>query len=139
MKLLLFITAGVIGILGFGLLEGRSKKKKIESVFAGRPQRTAADFYTSFFTESGIPEEIVSGVREVLEEILGADLSRINDSDDFSKNLAFFWDFDSMADVEIVCDLEERFSIKITDEEAVATHTVRDIVELVWRKVQENA
>lgn len=119
--------------------EAAELKEKIEAAFIDRQILSPTDFYTAFFMGSGVPEQVVIGVREVLENNLGADLSRLVDSDDFSKNLEFFWDFDSMADVEIVCELEERFSIKIKDDEAAAAQTVRDIVELVWRKVQENA
>ncbi len=79
------------------------------------------------------------GVKKLLEEQLDADLSRMVDSDDFSKNLSFFWNFDSMADVEVVCALEQKFKIKITDEEATNAQTVREIIELVWRKVKETA
>jgi acyl carrier protein len=115
------------------------RTKKIEIAFAHRRQRSTAEFYEEFFREQGVPEEIVSGVKCILEEQLSADLSRIMDSDDFSKNLNFFWDYDSMADVEIIYALEKRFSIQITDEEGASAHTVKDIVDLVWRKVQTRA
>jgi acyl carrier protein len=62
-------------------------------------------------------------------------MSRLADNDDFSKNLSFFWDFDSMADVEIVCALEEKFGIKISDEEAEKAHTISEIVNLVYSKI----
>jgi acyl carrier protein len=136
----------IIGLVAF-VLSGAAvikyrdwqRTKKIESAFAHRRQRSTTEFYEEFFREQGVPEEIVSGVKCILEEQLSADLSRIIDSDDFSKNLNFFWDYDSMADVEIICELEKRFSIKITNEEAVNVHTVKDIVDLVWRKVQTRA
>jgi len=111
------------------------RTRKIESAFAHRRQRSTTEFYEEFFLEQGISEEVVSGVKCILAEQLSADLSRIIDTDDFSKNLNFFWDYDSMADVEIIYALEKRFSIQITDEEAVSAHTVKDIVDLVWRKV----
>ncbi|MGZ5031008.1 MAG: hypothetical protein ACXWAT_13895 [Methylobacter sp.] len=115
------------------------RTKKIEIAFAQRRQRSTAEFYEAFFREQGVPEEIVSGVKCILEEQLSADLSKLIISDDFSKNLSFFWDYDSMADVEIIYALEKRFTIKITDEEAVNAHTAKDIVDLVWRKVQAHA
>jgi len=143
MKLLLIsILAGIvatIGVLRLGRNEVAEKKKKIEKAFADRPQQSPTDFYASFFRSTGIPEHVVVGVRNILEEQLDADLSRMVDSDDFSKNLSFFWEFDSMADVEVVCALEQEFQIKITDEEAANAQTVRDIVDLVWRKVKEKA
>ena len=57
-------------------------------------------------------------------------------SDDFSKNLKFFWDYDSIAKVEMVQRLEELFDIGITNEEAEQTRRVADLVKLVGEKVQ---
>lgn len=116
-------------------LERYRRSRKIEAVFADREQLSPKQFYERFFAANGVPFNVVQGVREILEEQLGADMSRLIDKDDFSKNLSFFWDFDSMANVEIVCALEERFSIKIENAEAERTHTVRDIVNLVCDKI----
>lgn len=54
----------------------------------------------------------------------------------FSKNINFFFERDSMADVEIIICLENKFNIVIEDNEAVETHTVRDIVNLLWGKLK---
>lgn len=107
----------------------------MESAFAGREPLQMEQFYERFFRERGASFDVVKGVREILEVELDADMSRLADTDDFSKNLNFFWDFDSMANVEIVCSLEKRFAITIADEEAESTKTVGDIVELVSRKI----
>lgn len=85
---------------------------------------------------SGVPKDVVAGVREVLQEQLNADLSKLSAEDDFSKNLRFFWDYDSMADVAVIDGLEKRFDIRIEDQEAVDAKSVRDIVNLVTRKIQ---
>ena len=61
------------------------------------------------------------------------------DTDDFSKELAFFWDIDSLADVEIVQALEQEFHVTITDAEAVAMKTLRDIVLGVHAKLTTQA
>ena len=92
-------------------------------------------FYTSYFKGTGISKKVVDGVKQVLEEQLSADLSRLSAEDDFSKNLNFFWKLDSLADVEIIIALEEEFNIKIEDFEAEQTFTVRDIVNLVSGKL----
>ena len=142
MKMILTLLAGIVATIAILRLprdEAAEKNKKIEGAFAVRPQQAPSDFYAAFFKTSGVPEEVVVGVKKVLEAQLDTDLSRMVDSDDFSNNLSFFWDFDSMADVEVVCALEQEFKIKITDEEAENSQTVREIVELVWRKVKENA
>lgn len=116
--------------------ESRAKEKKVQEAFAGRESLTPAAFYDRYFLGQGVAPEVVSGIRKILEEQLAADMSRLRAEDDFSKNLSFFWDFDSMADVEIVLAIEEHFQIKITDPEAERTHTVSELVQLVSSKVR---
>jgi acyl carrier protein len=135
MNIMLGIAAIVLLLLINFRLEPWQKRRKIESVFTGREPQTPEQFYDRYFKEQGIPFYIVVGVRSILEDKLSADLSRLADTDDFSKNLSFFWDFDSMAAVEIVCALEEKFGIKIADSEAEKTLTIYDIVKLVASKV----
>lgn len=115
--------------------ESRAKEKKIKEAFAGRESLTVEAFYDRYFLGLGVAPEVVSGIRKILEEQLGADMSRLHAEDDFSKNLSFFWDFDSMANVEIVLAIEEHFQLKIADPEAEQTHTVSELVQLVSSKV----
>jgi acyl carrier protein len=115
--------------------ESREKERKIQESFAGRESLTPEAFYDRYFLGLGIAPAVVVGIRKILEEQLGADMSRLRADDDFSKNLSFFWDFDSMANVEIVLAIEEHFQIKIADPEAENTRTVTDLVQLVSAKV----
>jgi len=115
--------------------ERQSKDKKVQETFAGRDSLAPEEFYDRYFLGLGVASEVVVGVRKILEEQLDADMSRLRAEDDFSKNLSFFWDFDSMADVEIVLAIEAHFQIKITDSEAQKTHTVSELVQLVSSKV----
>lgn len=117
--------------------ESRAKRRKIEAAFVDREKLNTDTFYEKYFQAEGISKNIVYKIRVILEEELGADLSRLEASDDFTKNLKFFWDYESMASIEIVLRLEETFQIKISDEEAAETKTVADIVNLVWKKVQQ--
>ena len=107
-----FLLLGAITVVAFMRYEGWRKNRKIEAAFSGRSSLPPAEFYERFFRAQGVPEEIVVGVRKVLEEQLGEDLSRLVASDDFTQNIGFFFEFDSMADVEIICALEKEFSIK---------------------------
>ncbi|MDX2299413.1 MAG: phosphopantetheine-binding protein [Xanthomonadaceae bacterium] len=115
--------------------ESQAKEKKIQETFVGRESLTPEAFYEHHFVDLGVAPEVVTGIRKILEEQLGADMSRLHAEDDFSKNLSFFWDFDSMANVAIVLAIEEHFKIKIADPEAEQTHTVSELVQLVARKV----
>ncbi len=129
----------LIALIAFmaGPLARSEKAKKLKLIadrFGSRDQLNPENFYETYFAGQGYARETVLGIREVLEQILDSDLSFLSDSDDFSKNLSFFWDFDSMANVELVQALEERFKIRIDDSEAEATKTVRQLVELVHAK-----
>ncbi len=135
----LFFTLGAIALVGFVVWSIRSescaKEKKVQETFADRESLTPEAFYDRYFLDLGITPEVVVGIRKILEEQLGADMSRLRAEDDFSKNLSFFWDFDSMANVEIVLAIEKHFQIKIADPEAEKIHTVSELVRLVSSKV----
>lgn len=126
----------VIGI-PFWIYESRAKKRKFAAAFAGRDQLDEQMFYERYFQARGVPAEVVVKVRRILEDVLGADMSRLEAEDDLTRNLSFFFQFDSMADVELVERLEEEFSIRIADAEAEQSRTVEDIVTLVWLKLRQ--
>ena len=137
---LVFTSAIVVGIAIFAVVlsrsETRKRNRKFEAVFSGRERLAVDQFYEKYFKDNGVPLRVVAGVRKILEEQLLADMSRLTDTDDFSKNLNFFFYFDSMADVEIACALEKEFVINISDDEAEKTKTINDIVQLVCRKLE---
>lgn len=128
----------VLVVLGVALAlrEARARQRQVREAFAGRAPQTDRQFFERHFEADGVPFSVVNGVRRILEEQLDADLSKLSPTDDFSANLAFFWRYDSMADVEIVLALEKEFGIEITDEEAAAARTIRAIVDLVWNKTK---
>jgi acyl carrier protein len=115
------------------------KQKKLERIFRGREPLDDSQLWETYFKREGVALDTVTRVRCILSEFLDADLLRIRDTDDFSKELAFFWDLDSLADVEIVQALEQEFHITITDAEAVAMKTLRDMVLGVHAKLTKAA
>ena len=122
-------------LTSFAKMEQQQKLQKLEQVFAGREPLDDSQLWSGYFQQYGVAPDTVAKVRRILTEILQADLSRIRDADDFSKELAFFWSFDSLADVEIVQALEKGFDIIISDAEAEAMKTLRDIVLGVHAKI----
>lgn len=113
------------------------KQKAVREAFAGREPLDDNQFWELYFQQYGVAPETSAKVREILSKVLETDLSQIRDTDDFSKNLAFFWEFDSLASSSIVMALEEEFGITITDGEAAAMKTVRDIVLGVHARIVE--
>jgi acyl carrier protein len=129
-------VAGVVALLAaFVWLDKKRERRRVESAFAGRETLSDQQFFERYFRAKGVRSEVASQVRRILAEQLGQDLSRLQSSDDFTKNLKFLFEFDSLVDVEIVLALEEGFGIKITDEEAQAMRTVEDIVLAVHSKL----
>lgn len=113
-------------------------ERKIENVFGGRENLDDEEFYNKYFKAKGVPFFITQKIRKILSEEFEVDLSRLSAEDDFSKNLSFFWEWDSAYDVEIVETIEEEFEIKLTHEELQEQfRTVDGIVDLVWKKVRE--
>ena len=100
-----------------------SSERMLDDVFKGREPLNDSQLRESYLKKFGVTIDTVAKVRRILSEILHVDLRRIRDTDDFSKELAFFWDLDSLADVEIVEALEEEFQIVISDAEAEAMKT----------------
>src|SRR5688500_7736007 len=115
--------------------DSNERQQKLEHVFSGREPLDDLELWENYFRRLGVALDTVARVRRILSEILEADLLRIRDTDDFSRELAFFWDLDSLADVEIVQELEKEFHITITDPEAEAMKTLRDIVLGVHAKI----
>lgn len=111
------------------------KQQRLDRVFIGRQPLNDSELWEGYFRSSGVALDTVARVRRILSEILEADLLRIRDTDDFSKELAFFWDLDSLADVEIGEALEKEFDVTITDAEAESMKTLRDIVLGVHAKL----
>jgi len=138
-QVLLLLAAFIVLALLLWRIEKRAKAKEIERAFAGRTPLDAETFYERYFQAKGIPPHVVTGVRRILEQELDADLSRLADEDDFSKNLRFFWHYDSMAGCVVLAALEKEFNIQISDAEAATMTTVRDIVQKVWEKEREKS
>ncbi len=136
----LFIVGFLIVIsIPFAIISRKMKNKNLEKVFDGRQELNEWDFYERYFESQGVPFFIIMKIREILEDVLDADLSRLSAEDDFSKNLNFFWQEDSLADVEMFEKIEEEFQIKFhqSDFDNLETTSVNDIVNIVWRKVRE--
>lgn len=107
----------------------------MERIFAGRDRLSADDFYTRYFRDQGYPEDTVIRIKKVFDSNIGFDLSRLSAEDDFSKELNFIWNYDSLSDVEAVVGLEREFGIKIDDSEAGKMKTIKDVVQVVHAKL----
>ena len=67
-------------------------------------------------------EEITSGLAEILEEVAGVNPDDVAEEKSFTDDL----DVDSLSMVEVVVAAEERFDVKIPDEDVKNLKTVGD-------------
>ena len=76
-------------------------------------------------------EEVFENVKGILVETLSVDEDKVTMDARFQEDL----ETDSLDLVELVMTMEEKFGIKITDEQAAEIKTVGDAVDFVMTKV----
>jgi acyl carrier protein len=76
-------------------------------------------------------EEIFTSIKDILVETLGVEEDKVTQEARFQEDL----ETDSLDLVELVMTMEEKFGVKITDEEAAEIKTVGDAVDFVEQRV----
>ncbi|HEY1486844.1 MAG TPA: acyl carrier protein [Micromonosporaceae bacterium] len=71
--------------------------------------------------------EITEGLAEILEEVAGVNPSDVAEGKSFTEDL----DVDSLSMVEVVVAAEEKFGVKIPDDEVPNLKTVGDAVSFI--------
>jgi acyl carrier protein len=72
-------------------------------------------------------DEVLAGIKEIVVEVAGIDASKIAMDKKFTDDL----DVDSLSMVEVVVAAEERFGVKIPDDEVTKMATVGDAVNYI--------
>jgi acyl carrier protein len=72
-------------------------------------------------------EEILAGLREIVHEITGVPADRVVATASFTDDL----DIDSLSMVEVVVAAEERFGVRIPDDDVKDLRTVGDAVTYI--------
>ncbi|MFI9509157.1 meromycolate extension acyl carrier protein AcpM [Nocardia sp. NPDC052566] len=78
-------------------------------------------------------EEIVAGIAEIIEEVTGIDIAEVT----FEKSFVDDLDIDSLSLVEIAVQLEDKYSVKVPDEDLASLRTVGDAVAYVQKMESE--
>ena len=71
--------------------------------------------------------EILSGLAEIVEEVAGIDTAEVSPEKSFVDDL----DIDSLSMVEIAVQAEDKFGVKIPDDELANLKTVNDAVDYI--------
>ncbi|MFC9998867.1 meromycolate extension acyl carrier protein AcpM [Nocardia sp. NPDC127526] len=74
-------------------------------------------------------EEIIAGIAEIVEEVTGIEAAEVTAEKSFVDDLQI----DSLSLVEIAVQLEDKYSVKVPDEDLASLRTVGDAVAYVQR------
>jgi acyl carrier protein len=74
-------------------------------------------------------EDIVNGLAAIVEEVAGVDASEVTIDKSFVDDL----DIDSLSMVEIAVQAEDKFGVKIPDDELANLKTVGDAVDYITK------
>ncbi|MFC7342090.1 acyl carrier protein [Saccharopolyspora griseoalba] len=74
-------------------------------------------------------EEITSGLATIVEEVAGVDAADVTTEKSFVDDL----DIDSLSMVEIAVQAEDKFGVKIPDDELANLKTVGDAVDYITK------
>lgn len=74
-------------------------------------------------------EEIIAGLADIVNEIAGIPTEDVKEEKSFTDDL----DVDSLSMVEVVVAAEERFSVKIPDDDVKNLKTVGDATEYILK------
>lgn len=72
-------------------------------------------------------EEIIAGLAEIIEEVTGIEPSEVTIEKSFVDDL----DIDSLSMVEIAVQTEDKYGVKVPDEDLAGLRTVGDIVAYI--------
>ena len=78
--------------------------------------------------------EIISGLAEIIEEVTGIEPSEVTPEKSFVDDL----DIDSLSMVEIAVQTEDKYGVKIPDEDLAGLRTVGDVVSYIQKLEEEN-
>ena len=79
-------------------------------------------------------EEIIAGLAEIIEEVTGIEPSEVTIEKSFVDDL----DIDSLSMVEIAVQTEDKYGVKIPDEDLASLRTVGDAVAYIQKLEAEN-
>jgi acyl carrier protein len=79
-------------------------------------------------------QEILTGLGEIIDEVAGVPADQVTPEKSFVDDL----DIDSLSMVEIAVQTEDKYGVKIPDEDLAGLRTVGDVVAYIQKLEEEN-
>ena len=100
------------------------KDMRFHTVFESTP-KTSKEKHDMAHSE----QEILSGLGEIIEEIVGTEASEVTSEKSFVDDL----DIDSLSMVEIAIAAQDKFGVEIPDDQLKDLKTVQDVVNFIQK------
>jgi acyl carrier protein len=108
------------------------------SCFQYNQKSTSVRFHTTYYEGNKAvavsQEEIIAGIAEIIEEVTGIEPSEVTPEKSFVDDL----DIDSLSMVEIAVQTEDKYGVKIPDEDLAGLRTVGDVVSYIQKLEEED-
>jgi acyl carrier protein len=106
---------------------------------AADPRTLLSDeaFYDRYFADRSVEKSVAIMTRRLFKECVPFEQRRLRRAEPIASELHFPWAHDSMRGVELLCTMERKFQIVISDDEARQIPTLGDVIRLVDSKVKE--
>jgi len=131
---LVLAGGGVVLIGGGVVLHEWSNRRLARRLLASRPALDPTAFGRAYFGESERRALLAAQVREVLAEHVPYSLEGLGPDDTFVEDLRMD-ELDSMSTLDLVLGLEQRFGIKIPDDDAQSILSFRGLVDYLEKRV----
>lgn len=134
-QITLVVLLAIFGGIAFEL-HRRRFKRLVQSKLDSRPYLTAEQFGRMYFGESTLRATMAADLRNIIAKHLPVSINGLHPDDKFQETLMMDM-FDSMATVEIIMEIEERFGIKCGDDEEIRPDlSFRQLVDYVERRAR---
>lgn len=131
---ILAIVLAIVVVVGLYVVYEWRLRRDLKRTLRAREPVVAADFGAVHYSDD-TKARVATFVLGKFEELTGYNLTGALPQDRIVADLHLD-EIDSLATIEILSEIEAKFGVSITDEEAAATRTLDDVVQLVSAKVQ---
>jgi acyl carrier protein len=127
------VAVFIIAFACFSIVGSKQETRRIETFLPDGRLLEKRNFREHYFPADRA--EIAAKLRKILANHVGIDITKISPTDRFIEDLRMD-DFDSMATVEYVIEIEKEFEIKIPDSAAEKMLTFQSVVDYVVEAVK---
>jgi acyl carrier protein len=125
-------AVALMAVIGLYVAYEVRVRRNLGRLLVQRPAVPASDFGRTHYSDPG-KAQVATFVLGRFHDLAGVALQGALPSDEIVRDL-HLEELDSIATVEILNDIEAEFGIKITNEEAAATRSINDLVEIISAK-----